>query len=242
MSELIAEKGIIGMVLGGTVLGQLVLVSLLFLSVLSWAIILGKSRQLKRLDQNNQLFWSIFEPDLRMKEIGQQLKDLPSSPFREIFQRTYSEAVESTRRANEKSIGKAMLPHITVRLQRITDRSILEQGALLESRLSSLATISSASPFIGLFGTVMGIIDSFQSIGTTGVTSLAAVAPGISEALIATAAGLLAAIPALMGYNHFRNRTRLLGNSMRDFGSELSNRLEWILHEQFAASRERQPQ
>jgi biopolymer transport protein TolQ len=112
-----------------------------------------------------------------------------------------------------------------------------EQYTQIENRLNLLATISSAAPFVGLFGTVLGIIDSFQNIGTSGLTSLAAVAPGISEALIATAAGLLAAIPALIAYNLFRNQARSLGNDLRDFSRELSNRIEWILYEQFVMAR-----
>ena len=110
------------------------------------------------------------------------------------------------------------------------EKTINERHTFIENRLNVLATISSAAPFIGLFGTVLGIINSFQSIGTTGVTSLASVAPGISEALVATAAGLLAAIPALMAYNYFRNQSRLLTNTMRNFGMEITNRFEWIVN------------
>ena len=121
-------------------------------------------------------------------------------------------------------------PHISTQLQRVIEQSINEKYSFIENRLNILATISSAAPFVGLFGTVLGIINSFQSIGTTGVTSLAAVAPGISEALVATAAGLLAAIPALMGYNYFRNQARTLTNTMRNYGMELTNRFEWIVH------------
>jgi len=120
----------------------------------------------------------------------------------------------------------------------IDDNNDNDQFALIEKRLNVLATISSAAPFIGLFGTVLGIIRSFQNIGTSGVTSLAAVAPGISEALIATAAGLLAAIPALMAYNHFRNSARKQANDMRDFSMELANRIEWIVHGQLTVARE----
>ena len=118
------------------------------------------------------------------------------------------------------------------------ERAFNDQYALIEKRLNVLATISSAATFIGLFGTVLGIIRSFQNIGTSGVTSLAAVAPGISEALIATAAGLLAAIPALMAYNHFRNSARKQANDMRDFSMELANRIQWIVHGQLTVARE----
>jgi biopolymer transport protein TolQ len=112
----------------------------------------------------------------------------------------------------------------------VIEQTVNEKYSFIENRLNILATISSAAPFVGLFGTVLGIINSFQSIGTTGVTSLAAVAPGISEALVATAAGLMAAIPALMGYNYFRNQARVLTNTMRNYGMELTNRFEWIVH------------
>ena len=130
-----------------------------------------------------------------------------------------------------------MMPHLNTRLERTMEQCFNEQYTQIENRLNLLATISSAAPFVGLFGTVLGIIDSFQNIGTSGLTSLAAVAPGISEALIATAAGLLAAIPALIAYNLFRNQARSLGNDLRDFSRELSNRIEWILYEQFVMAR-----
>ena len=128
------------------------------------------------------------------------------------------------------SENNSMLPHLSIQLQRVIEQTINEKYSFIENRLNILATISSAAPFVGLFGTVLGIINSFQSIGTTGVTSLAAVAPGISEALVATAAGLMAAIPALMGYNYFRNQARVLTNTMRNYGMELTNRFEWIVH------------
>ena len=126
--------------------------------------------------------------------------------------------------------NNSMLPHLSTQLQRVIEQTINEKYSFIENRLNILATVSSAAPFVGLFGTVLGIINSFQSIGTTGVTSLAAVAPGISEALVATAAGLMAAIPALMGYNYFRNQARALTNTMRNYGMELTNRFEWIVH------------
>ena len=116
------------------------------------------------------------------------------------------------------------------------ERSYNERYAYSEHRLNILASVSGASPYIGLFGTVLGVIAAFQGIGISGITSLAAVAPGISEALIATAAGLLAAISALMAFNHYRNRVRNLGGQMRDFSLELTNRIEWVLYEQLAQS------
>ena len=109
------------------------------------------------------------------------------------------------------------------------ERVYNQQNLLLERRLSFLAMVSSSAPYIGLFGTVLGIIDAFSDIGTTGVTSLAVVAPGISEALIATAAGLMAAIPALIAYNLFRNRLRDLNTQMKNFALDVTNRMERLL-------------
>ena len=145
---------------------------------------------------------------------------------------------KETSRNHDQTVSGSMLPYISTQFERVMERAFNDQYTLIEKRLNVLATISSAAPFIGLFGTVLGIIRSFQNIGTSGVTSLAAVAPGISEALIATAAGLLAAIPALMAYNHFRNSARKQANDMRDFSMELANRIEWIVHGQLTVARE----
>ena len=113
-----------------------------------------------------------------------------------------------------------------------------KESELIELNLTFLATSGSTAPFIGLFGTVWGIMNSFQSIATAKNTSLAIVAPGIAEALLATALGLLAAIPALMAYNYFRNSVRKQANDMRDFSMELANRIEWIIHGQLTVARE----
>ena len=158
-----------------------------------------------------------------------------------MYRLAFEEMVRVSQRIQrnpDQTVSGSMLPYISTQFERVMERAFNDQYALIEKRLNVLATISSAAPFIGLFGTVLGIIRSFQNIGTSGVTSLAAVAPGISEALIATAAGLLAAIPALMAYNHFRNSARKQANDMRDFSMELANRIEWIAHGQLTVARE----
>ena len=165
----------------------------------------------------------------------------PFSTYAPMYRLAFEEMVRGWQRLQrnpDQTVSGSMLPYISTQFERVMERAFNDQYALIEKRLNVLATISSAAPFIGLFGTVLGIIRSFQNIGTSGVTSLAAVAPGISEALIATAAGLLAAIPALMAYNHFRNSARKQANDMRDFSMELANRIEWIVHGQLTVARE----
>ena len=117
------------------------------------------------------------------------------------------------------------MTYISRRLETIYN----QQNIILESRLPFLATVSSSAPFLGLLGTVLGIIDAFQNIGQMGVTSLAVVAPGISVALITTAAGLLAAIPALIAYNAYRSRIREISVDMKNFALEVTNRFERLL-------------
>ncbi|MFI5400658.1 MAG: MotA/TolQ/ExbB proton channel family protein, partial [SAR324 cluster bacterium] len=114
-------------------------------------------------------------------------------------------------------------------LGRTLERIYNQQTQLLERRLPVLATVSSSAPYVGLFGTVLGVIAAFRDIGVSGVTSLAVVAPGISEALVATAAGLATAIPALIAYNSFRNRVRDVSASMKNFALDITNRMERLL-------------
>ena len=236
------EQGILSLALGGSLVGLLVLVVLLFMSSLSWAIIVLKWRQYRFIRQQNLEFLTLFREQQNLDNVGNVAQEqFPRSPMSMMFTIAYSEVVTAVRRLRSRQrddgLATSMMPHLNARLERTMEQCFNEQYAKIEQRLNLLATISSAAPFVGLFGTVLGIIDSFQSIGTSGLTSLAAVAPGISEALIATAAGLLAAIPALIAYNIFRNQARNLGNDLRDFSRELSNRIEWILYEQFAVAR-----
>ena len=232
LENVFAENSILFMVIYGTVTGQVVLFILLLLSSISWAIIFLKFQQFNRCKAENKTFLNFFHTQKKLEKVFQFSKSVSLSPISQLFVTSFHELSLIQKKLNLNKEEKILLSAseqldlMLSRLERAMERTLIQQSALLEERLSFLATISSASPFIGLFGTVLGIIDSFQSIGTAGVTSLAVVAPGISEALIATAAGLLAAIPALMGYNYFKNQIREMNNQMRNFSLQLLNRLE----------------
>ena len=222
------------MVLGGSLIAKLILLVLALMSALSWAVIIIKALQYSNIRKENKKFYKTYLNESSLNQIKKVSSDYPYSSFASMYSSTYQEAARMSQRIQrttpDVNENISMLPHLSQQLQRVIEQNINERFSFIESRLNILATISSAAPFIGLFGTVLGIINSFQSIGTSGVTSLAAVAPGISEALVATAAGLLAAIPAIMAYNYFRNQSRLLTNNMRNFGMELTNRFEWIVN------------
>ena len=234
LTEWLGETSIIGMVLGGSLIAKLVLLILALMSALSWAIIIIKALQYHNIRKEDQKFYQIYLNESSLNQIKKVSSEYLFSAFSFIFSATYQEAARMSQRIQRSSPdiseSNSMLPYLSQQLQRVIEKAINERYSFIENRLNILASISSAAPFIGLFGTVLGIINSFQSIGTTGVTSLASVAPGISEALVATAAGLLAAIPALMSYNYFRNQARLLTNTMRNFGMEITNRFEWIVN------------
>ena len=234
LTEWLGETSIVGMVLGGSLIAKLVLLILALMSALSWAIIIIKAFQYHNIRKEDQKFYQIYLNESSLNQIKKVSSEYLFSAFSFIFSATYQEAARMSQRIQRSSPdiseSNSMLPYLSQQLQRVIEKAINERYSFIENRLNILATISSAAPFIGLFGTVLGIINSFQSIGTTGVTSLASVAPGISEALVATAAGLLAAIPALMSYNYFRNQARLLTNTMRNFGMEVTNRFEWIVN------------
>ena len=234
LTEWLGETSIVGMVLSGSLIAKLVLLILALMSALSWAIIIIKALQYYNIRKEDRKFYQIYLNESSLNQIKKVSSEYLFSAFSFMFSATYQEAARMSQRIQRSSPSvtenNSMLPHLSLQLQRVIEKTINERHTFIENRLNVLATISSAAPFIGLFGTVLGIINSFQSIGTTGVTSLASVAPGISEALVATAAGLLAAIPALMAYNYFRNQSRLLTNTMRNFGMELTNRFEWIVN------------
>ena len=234
LTEWLGETSIVGMVLGGSLIAKLVLLILALMSALAWAIIIIKALQYHNIRKEDQKFYQIYLNESSLNQIKKVSSEYLFSAFSFIFSATYQEAARMSQRIQRSSPdiseSNSMLPYLSQQLQRVIEKAINERYSFIENRLNLLATISSAAPFIGLFGTVLGIINSFQSIGTTGVTSLASVAPGISEALVATAAGLLAAIPALMSYNYFHNQARILTNTMRNFGMEITNRFEWIVN------------
>ena len=212
----------------GVAMGVLVLLAVF--SLVSWAIILYKGMALQRAYSQSKTFLDVFRKSTKFSEVNSVCVQLQASPLVGVFQAGYQEVNQQVRGTGkeEKPAGAAARP--TVRslesLSRALVRAATGEVTRLERRVTFLATTASVTPFIGLFGTVWGIMDAFANIGSMGTTSIVAVAPGISEALINTAAGLFAAIPALLAYNQFVQRLRQARGEMEDFTLEFLNLTE----------------
>jgi biopolymer transport protein TolQ len=210
-----------------------VLLILLLFSAASWAIILFKTWQYRRADRNTDTFLQVFRKSTKFSEVQSICASVPASPLVGIFQAGYAELNLQLRRdpAAKHPDGEprpsVAAPRPTLKSLDGVDRALLRATAVevgrLERRVPFLATTASITPFIGLFGTVWGIMVAFSRIGVEGSTSLAVVAPGIAEALVTTAAGLFAAVPAVYFYNDFTNRVKEFAARMDDFALEFLN-------------------
>jgi len=203
---------------------QLVILLLVLLSVASWTIIAFKWRELRRAEQDSEAFLEVYH-DGSLDAAYEAARDLDRSPLSTIFLAAYSEMHRMARFAGKAQATELESAHVNALARRIR-WSGSEEELRLERGLNFLATTGSAAPFIGLFGTVIGIINAFQSIGMTGSASLAVVAPGIAEALIATAIGLFAAIPATVFYNYFLGDLRSLNAGIDLFSAEYEGDLQ----------------
>ena len=217
------------LVFTGNWLAVIILLVLLFMSVMSWAIIVTKWLQIRGVNAENRHFQHVFLRDQPLSSLYNLSQKFSSSPLARMFEISYREIGAFKSQMEKGDASPDTRNRLMQNLSRSLERVYNQQNLRLERGLPLLAVVSSSAPYIGLFGTVLGIIDAFASIGVTGVTSLAVVAPGISEALVATAAGLIAAIPALIAYNMFRNRMRELNTVMRNFALDVTNRLERLL-------------
>ena len=207
---------------------KLVLLILLYFSLVSWAIIFYKFSTVQRAIKESDRFLDFFWSKKRFDLIGQGIKDFSNSPLATLFREGYHELLQQKKRSADPADAadfSSKMDNIEI-LGRALRRATTQETHRLEKYLTFLATTGSTAPFIGLFGTVWGIMDAFHGIGQTGSASLAVVAPGISEALIATAIGLAAAIPAVMGYNHFLNKVNVLIGEMDNFSQEFLNIVE----------------
>ena len=193
---------------------------LLLMSIFSWTIMLGKLGAFRKARSRGQAFVRAFRKSSRLSEVAAVAEQYRPSPLVSIFQ----EIVEEHGRQNSLR-GVARSP---VALERAAQTASSEALTGLESQLTWLATIAATAPFVGLLGTVMGIVDAFHGLGTQGAATLRAVAPGISEALITTAAGLIVAIPAVVGYNQLTASIRQFAARMDDFSRELLNALDSV--------------
>ena len=197
-----------------------VLLLLLVASLYSWTVILGKISSFSKATRQSRNFIRAFRKATRLQEIAALTREFSASPLAQVFEDVYE--------TYKRHSGGSGPPRSLTPLERTAQTAASEAVTALERRMTWLATIAATSPFVGLFGTVMGVVDAFHGIGTAGAASLRAVAPGISEALITTAAGLFVAVPAVVAYNQFTARIRIFASAIDDFCRELLNSMEEI--------------
>ena len=219
------SQDLISIIAQATIINQAVLVILGVLSIVSWAVIISKALSFRSVASQTTSFLDAFRRSHKFSEVQAVCATLPASPLVGVFQAGYAELnaqFHVTGSAPGSGSGKPVLKSLAA-----VDRALLRAATAeinrLEKRVAFLATIASVAPFIGLFGTVVGITIAFQRIGSTGSTNLAVVGPSISEALIATAVGLFAAIPAVLAYNHFTTQVKGFASDMDDFSLEFLN-------------------
>ena len=209
--------GALGLIFSAGPVAKIVVVVLLFFSVWSWTIFLYKWRQLGTVQSDGDKFIRVARDSDSFRKLTTVYADKPDSPFYKLLISSYKEV--TARQKEGQSSTQETIPAVE-NVLRIT---VAQETERLERRLSFLATTANTAPFIGLFGTVWGIMDSFREIGLRGTTSLAVVAPGISEALITTALGLFAAIPAVLAYNALNNRLKGVSLKMENASAYIVN-------------------
>ncbi len=206
---------------------KLIMLLLLFFSIISWSIMFIKFSYIRKAFRDSADFTEIFWQCRTLADAFSKAKALRSSPLARIFIAAYMEAARSdnkeTLAANRNTSSSFQLMGS---VKRTLNRAITVENRRLSQMVSFLATAGNTAPFIGLFGTVWGIMSTFQGIGLSGSASLAVVAPGISEALVATAAGLAVAIPSVIAYNYFSDRIRVFNSELQSFSSDLLNIIE----------------
>jgi len=220
-----SQHGILDLVRGSGLVVQGILYILVFFSVMSWGIIAQKFQQIRRAKRESAKFIEIFWERRNLSSIHDASRELASSPVGQVFRAGYEELVRVSRSKKETVPGENLttelggVDNVSRAMQRATSVEITK----LEKYCSFLATTASSAPFVGLFGTVWGIMNAFLGLSVTQSSSIQAVAPGIAEALIATAVGLAAAIPALIAYNYFVQQIKVLAVEMDNFSHEFLN-------------------
>jgi len=203
------EIGLVSMLQKTGTTSKIVLGILLILSVWSWGVILGKALLFRKVRAESNTFWRMFRKARNLSEVATASETLRFTPLVGVFNAGFSVASKKT-------------PNVSM-LQRVLQRAATAEMTILEKRLTFLATTASAAPFIGLFGTVVGVLTSFLDLSNAESASLKAVGPGIAEALLATAIGLFAAIPAVVAYNQFVNRLRNIAGEVDELQVEMLN-------------------
>jgi len=217
------QGSVLQMIAASGPVAKTVLVVLLAFSFLSWAVMIERYRLYRKALLRSGEFLEALEKSRNLADIRERCERFAGSPLVPLFKAGFQEMTSPALAPEERRFPA---PHAEPdapagrrleKIQRVLDRAAIAENERLEAFLGVLATTGSVTPFVGLFGTVWGIMNAFQKIGIQGSASLGAVAPGISEALITTAAGLAAAIPAVIGYNYFLGRLRRINSGMDDF-------------------------
>jgi biopolymer transport protein TolQ len=210
--------GVVQLILEAGPVVKIVLLLLVLSSILCWAVVITKYKRLKSIEKENLNFLDVFWHSKSLDEIYEKTEDFRNSPIATVFRSGFKELRKVS--ASKGTPGGAQEVQ---NIQRALYRASNTEMASIERNVTWLASTASAAPFIGLFGTVWGIMNSFQGIGSTGSANLAVVAPGIAEALIATAFGLAAAIPAAIFYNYFVSQSKRVGIDMDSFAQDFLN-------------------
>jgi len=219
---------VIDMILNAGPMVKFILLILLGLSMACWCVILIKYLLIRRAHRESEQFFELFRQRKNYAALYRDSEPLENSHLAQIYRAGYAELSRLGKSLDTRNLLELSgNPEILLEnVERAINGGITSERQRFERFLPLLATTGSTAPFIGLFGTVWGIMTSFQEIGLKGAANLAVVAPGISEALVATAIGLAAAIPAVVGYNHFATRIRVIENEMSHFSSDLLNMLK----------------
>jgi biopolymer transport protein TolQ len=222
-AEPLAEASVLDLLLDADLIVQLVLVALLGMSITCWVIVFDKFRMLRAAERDSQGFLDLFWKSRRLDAVYEQIDRYRLSPVAMVFKAGYVELAKLTNTSPDAGISGGVAISGEDNLSRALRRARTVERTELSRRTTFLATTGSTAPFIGLFGTVWGILRAFQKIGVTGQATVATVGPDIAHALIATAVGLAAAIPAVMAYNYFNSRIKLLANEMDNFSDDFLN-------------------
>lgn len=225
-SKVAVKTGLTDTLLGANPFVQLLLLMLIALSVISWAIMFTKYKQFAVLKDANEKFNDVFWKASSLESVFERVSEASTSSLSRVFRSAYLELQRIAESGlSNKSDLSTDAPRLSGldNLERTIRKGIEQEIAIAESRLTFLATVGSTSPFIGLLGTVVGIMTSFGNIASSGNASLAVVAPGISEALFSTAVGLFAALPAVAAYNIYITQIRKFEMELNSFGSDFLN-------------------
>jgi biopolymer transport protein TolQ len=219
------QHSVLDLVRGSGLVVQAILYLLILFSVISWGIIAQKYRQIRRAKRESERFIEIFWERRNLSSIHDASRELSASPVGQVFRSGYEELVRVSRSKKESSAADNLTTELSGvdNVSRAMKRATSVETTKMEKNCSFLATTASSAPFVGLFGTVWGIMDAFRGLSVTHSSSIQAVAPGIAEALIATAVGLAAAIPALMAYNYFVQQIKFIAVEMDNFQHEFLN-------------------